>query len=80
MQNPFTAKEQSAADTPLLLFTCTTADGSAWRWSSRTITWNGQICTYFLHQYHALRYLEAVQMRRDMHEFWKNLLENKLNA
>ena len=41
MQNPFTAKEQSAADTPLLLFTCTTADGAVWRWSSRTITWNG---------------------------------------
>ncbi len=42
MQNPFTAKEQSAADTPLLLFTCTTADGAVWRWSSRTITWNGE--------------------------------------
>jgi hypothetical protein len=41
MKNPFTAKEQLTADTPLLLFTCTMADGTVWNWSSRTITWNG---------------------------------------
>src|SRR3954454_10665618 len=33
------AKEQLNADTPLFLFDCTLADGSAQHWSSRTFTW-----------------------------------------
>ncbi|HWF10757.1 MAG TPA: phage tail protein [Bryobacteraceae bacterium] len=41
MGNPFTAKEQLAADTPLFLFDCTLSDGTVRRWSSRTISWSG---------------------------------------
>lgn len=41
LQSALTAKEQLNADTPLLLFDCTLADGSVRHWSSHTITWNG---------------------------------------
>ncbi len=37
MQSPFTAKELLTADTPVLLFDCTMADGSLQRWSSQTV-------------------------------------------
>jgi len=41
MQSILTAKGQLLSDTPLLMFDCTTADGSIHRWSSRSIGWNG---------------------------------------
>ncbi len=41
MQSALIAKEQLNADTPLLFFDCTLADGTVRHWSSRTITWNG---------------------------------------
>ncbi len=41
MESVFTAKEQLNADTPLLFFDCTLADGTVRHWCSRTITWNG---------------------------------------
>jgi len=41
MQSVLTAKEQLNADTPLLFFDCTLADGTVRHWCSRTITWNG---------------------------------------
>jgi len=41
MQSALTAKEQLNADTPLLFFDCTLADGTVRHWSSRTIDWNG---------------------------------------
>src|SRR5579863_2704999 len=43
MQSAFTAKEQLNADTPLLLFDCTLADGTVRHWSSQTVTWNGTV-------------------------------------
>ncbi len=42
MQSPLTAKEILSADTPLLFFDCTLADGSSQHWSSRAFTWNGR--------------------------------------
>ena len=41
MQSALTAKERLNADTPLLFFDCTLADGTVRHWSSRAITWNG---------------------------------------
>ncbi len=41
MENPFTAKEELAADTPLFLFDCTLSDGSVRRWSSHSVWWSG---------------------------------------
>ncbi len=41
MQSALTAKELLNADTPLLFFDCTLADGTVRHWSSRTIAWNG---------------------------------------
>ena len=38
MESALTAKEQLGADTPLFLFDCTLADGTAQHWSSRTDT------------------------------------------
>ena len=41
MDSALTAKENATGDTPLLLFDCDLADGSSCRWSSQTVTWNG---------------------------------------
>ena len=41
MQSPLIAKESLSADTPLLLFDCTLADGSMQHWSSQAFQWNG---------------------------------------
>jgi hypothetical protein len=41
MQSALTAKEQLTADTPLLFFDCTLADGTVRHWCSQTVTWNG---------------------------------------
>jgi hypothetical protein len=41
MQSALIAKEQLNADTPLLFFDCTLADGTVRHWSSQTVTWNG---------------------------------------
>ncbi|HEX8812927.1 MAG TPA: hypothetical protein VF742_13130, partial [Terracidiphilus sp.] len=41
MGSPLTAKQQLSADTPVFCFDCTLSDGTVRRWSSRTITWNG---------------------------------------
>src|ERR1051326_5092108 len=41
MQSALTAKEHLTADTPHFFFDCTLADGTIRRWSSRSITWNG---------------------------------------
>ena len=41
MQSAYTAKENTTGDTPLLLFDCTLADGTVYRWSSQTVTRNG---------------------------------------
>jgi len=41
MQSAYTAKENTAGDTPLLLFTCTLSDGSQHHWSSQTVVWDG---------------------------------------
>ena len=41
MQSVYTAKENIAGDTPLLLFDCTLADGTLYHWSSQTVAWNG---------------------------------------
>ena len=40
-QSPFTAKEQLNPGTPLFFFDCTLADGGVQRWSSQTLSWNG---------------------------------------
>ena len=42
-QSPFTAKEQLNPGTPLFFFDCTLADGGVQRWSSQTLSWNGQL-------------------------------------
>src|SRR5438045_2615807 len=42
MQSPLIAKEQTNADTPLLFFDCTLADGTVERWSSRTFELGGE--------------------------------------
>ena len=41
MQSALIAKEQLNADTPLLFFDCTLADGTVRHWSSQAVTWNG---------------------------------------
>jgi len=41
MESVLRAKEQLNADTPLLFFDCTLADGTVRHWCSRTIAWNG---------------------------------------
>ena len=41
-QSPFAAKEQTDPGTPLFFFDCTLSDGAVQRWSSQTLTWNGQ--------------------------------------
>ena len=43
MQSALIAKEQLNADTPLLFFDCTLADGTVRYWSSQTVTWNGTL-------------------------------------
>src|SRR5690242_15405425 len=41
MQSALIDKERLDADTPLFLFDCTLVDGTVQRWSSQTVTWEG---------------------------------------
>jgi hypothetical protein len=43
MPGALTSKENTSGDTPILLFDCTLASGATERWSSRTITFDGQV-------------------------------------
>src|SRR4051812_5271666 len=43
MPGALTSKENNNGDTPVLLFLCTLADGAVERWSSRTLTFDGEV-------------------------------------